>query len=223
MRHEVARMVAGKGLFVVFEGLDGAGTTTQTRMLATRLAAELPNLVTVASAEPSTGPVGSVVRQILRRRIRGIDCFGHDAGFDPASLALLFAADRLDHYANEILPVIEAGGIAISDRYKMSSLAYQGLDMPYEWVVKINELAPEPDLLFYLDVSPAVAWERVSRNRVSREIFEIPEILCRVHDGYRKAMAEMADSMLVILPGEAPIDEIADMVWSEIGKRLPVG
>jgi len=80
--------VSRKGLFIVFEGLDGAGTTTQTRLLAARLAQRTPTVMTAATAEPSTGPAGSVIRQVLRHRVRGTDCFGKDKPFDPGALAL---------------------------------------------------------------------------------------------------------------------------------------
>jgi dTMP kinase len=210
-----------KGLFIVFEGLDGAGTTTQTRLLTSRMADRAPGVIFSATAEPSMGPAGAVIRQVLRHRVRGTDCFGKDKPFDPGALALLFAADRLDHYSCEIRPVLEAGGVAVSDRYKMSSLAYQALDVPFEWIAEINGLAPEPDILFFLDVSPEVAWRRVSQNRVQREIFEVPEILRQVHANYMKAVEKMDTSNVVTIPGETPADAIADIVWHHIKDRLP--
>ncbi|HNU68288.1 MAG TPA: dTMP kinase [Myxococcota bacterium] len=213
--------VSRKGLFIVFEGLDGAGTTTQTRLLAARLAQRTPTVMTAATAEPSTGPAGSVIRQVLRHRVRGTDCFGKDKPFDPGALALLFAADRLDHYSCEIEPVLDSGGVAISDRYKLSSLAYQALDVPFEWIASINSLAPEPDLLFFLDVSPEVAWNRVSMNRITRDIFEVPEILRQVHANYNKALERMDRDKVVIIPGETPADSIADIVWHHVAGRIP--
>ena len=210
------------GLFVVFEGLDGAGTTTQSRLLTRRLAEYAPDTTVYASAEPSMGPAGSVIRQILRHRITGTDCFGHDKAFDPAALALLFAADRLDHYSCEIGPVLAGDGVAISDRYKLSSLAYQSLDAPFDWIADINGRAPEPDLLFFLDVSPEVAWARVSKERIQFEIFEVPDILREVHKNYLKAIESMDKAKVVVIPGETPVDAIADVVWHHVRTKLPV-
>jgi len=208
------------GLFVVFEGLDGAGTTTQTKLLADRLAQMRPGIKVLASAEPSTGPAGSVIRQVLRHRIRGTDCFGVDRNFDPGALALLFAADRLDHHSCEIKPVLDQGGIAISDRYKLSSMAYQSLDLPFEWVAAINSMAPEPDIMFFLDVGPETAWQRVSRNRIRREIFEVPELLRKVHENYRRALPLAQGPQVVVIPGDDPADSIADRVWAVVSERL---
>ncbi len=208
------------GLFIVFEGLDGAGTTTQTKILADRLAALRPGLAILASAEPSSGPAGAVIRQVLRHRIRGTDCFGDDREFDPGALALLFAADRLDHYSTEIRPVLNRGGVAISDRYKLSSLAYQALGMPLEWVASINSMAPDPDIMFFLEVSPETAWQRVSHNRVRRDIFEVPDLLRRVHETYRQALSMTSGSDVVIIDGSDPIDAIAQKVWAAVSGRL---
>lgn len=208
------------GLFVVFEGLDGAGTTTQTRILASTLAERRPDLKTMASAEPSAGPAGAIIRQVLRHRIRGTDCFGVDKAFDPGALALLFAADRLDHYSCEIKPILEQGGVAISDRYKLSSLAYQALDMPFDWVASINRMAPEPDIMFFLDVNPETAWQRVSHNRIQREIFEVPDLLRRVHRNYQDALSKIDRKPIVVIKGDEPVDRIAEMVWTVVSERL---
>jgi dTMP kinase len=87
-----------RGRFVVIEGLDGAGTTTQARLLGERLRAE--GRAVHVTAEPSGGPVGALIRQVLQHRVNG----GAGGGFDAAGLALLFAADRLDHLAAEVEP-----------------------------------------------------------------------------------------------------------------------
>lgn len=213
--------VESRGVFVVFEGLDGAGTTTQTRLLTSSLARIRPDLMVHASAEPAGGPAGTVIRQVLRKRIRGTDCFGVDRDFDPGALALLFAADRLDHYSCEIGPVLEHGGVAISDRYKLSSLAYQALSMPMEWVKAINSKAPEPDIMFFLEVTPEVAWERLSGDRVQREIFEVPDTLRAVWRNYHEVLPEIDRSRLVVINGTEPIDAIARQVLDVVTARLP--
>ncbi|NOZ00603.1 MAG: dTMP kinase, partial [Deltaproteobacteria bacterium] len=88
-----------RGLFLVFEGIDGAGTTTQSRRLAQRLLAERPDLRVLVTAEPTDRPVGGMIRDVLGGRLAGVGPTGDDAPFDRVALALLFAADRLDHVA----------------------------------------------------------------------------------------------------------------------------
>jgi dTMP kinase len=106
-----------RGRFLVLEGLDGAGTTTQARLLADRL--RRGGRRAHLTAEPSGGPVGALLRQVLTRRIGG----GEGEGFDAGALALLFAADRLDHWSAEIDPRLAGGEDVVSDRYALSSLA----------------------------------------------------------------------------------------------------
>src|SRR5512147_683892 len=142
-RSGVARRRGGR--FVVLEGLDGAGTTTQARLLGDALRGAGRRVH--VTAEPSAGPAGALVRQILTRRVAGAG----GEGFDPAALALLFAADRLDHVASEIAPKIAAGLDVVSDRFTLSSLAYQGLttgDMG--WVDVLNARAAVPDVTLFL-------------------------------------------------------------------------
>ena len=160
-------MKARRGRFLVLEGLDGAGTTTQ----ASRLCAWLASRGRKAhlAAEPSKGPVGTEIRQVLSGRLRGAG--GGD--FDPRALALLFAADRLDHWESEIRPNLEAGLDVVSDRYVLSSLAYQGVTTgDAAWVAAINGRAPAPDLTLFLRVRPAVALRRRYAATSEREMFE---------------------------------------------------
>src|SRR5450755_2888527 len=110
-----------KGRLVVLEGIDGAGTTTQ----AARLAARIKQAGTKArtTKEPSDGPVGTLIRHVLTGRIVGAK--GLAPGW--ATMALLFAADRMDHVETEIEPFLAEGGVIVSDRYDASSLAYQSV------------------------------------------------------------------------------------------------
>src|SRR3954464_11602121 len=113
---------ARKGRFVVLEGIDGAGTTTQVARLAERLRKDGGQPVRV-TREPSDGPIGSLVRQVLTGRI--VIPGGRAPG--GATMALLFAADRMDHVESDIEPFLGQGGIVVSDRYDASSLAYQSV------------------------------------------------------------------------------------------------
>jgi dTMP kinase len=196
----------------VVEGLDGAGTTTQSRLLGERLAAEgRPVHVT---AEPSRGPVGALVRQVLTRRV-----VGTGGGFDPAALALLFAADRLDHHAVEIAPKLAEGVDVVSDRYVLSSLAYQGLATgDAEWVEAVNARAPAADVTIFLRARPEVALRRRRAASLDREIFEVSSFQRKVAESYERAIARLraAEQEVVELDGEAPVDVVAHAVWAAV-------
>src|SRR4051812_26512346 len=107
------------GVFVVFEGIDGSGTTTQAELYASHLR-QKKRLVHV-TREPSGGPVGAMLRQILTRRVV------LPSGSHAETMALLFAADRLDHVETEVLPLLRDGYVVVSDRYDLSSILYQAV------------------------------------------------------------------------------------------------
>lgn len=205
----------GRGRLIVVEGLDGAGTTTQARLLGERLAAA--GRTVHVTAEPSRGPVGALVRQVLTRRV-----VGHDGGFDPAALALLFAADRLDHHAVEIAPKLAAGVDVVSDRYTLSSLAYQGLATGAPaWVEAVNARAPGADLTLFLRARPEIALRRRRAASLDREIFEVSSFQRRVAESYDRAIARLraAGEEVVEVDGEASVESVARALWAAV-RRL---
>ena len=117
-------MTTKQGRFIVFEGIDGAGTTTQARALVSWLGTR--GIKAVYTGEPSEGPIGSMLRNALRGRVVPGTVPGV---LDPRVIALLFAADRVDHVLYDIRPSLERGLWVICDRFVCSSLAYQGLDL----------------------------------------------------------------------------------------------
>lgn len=206
----------GRGRFVVLEGLDGAGTTTQSRLLVDALRAD--GRRAHVTAEPSGGPIGALVRQVLTRRVAG----GAGGDFDAHALALLFAADRLDHVAVEVAPKLAEGIDVVSDRFTLSSLAYQGLttgDM--EWVASVNARAARPDVTIFLAVKPAVALARRRAASLDREIYEVSEFQRRVARSYARAIEVLraAGERVVELDGEAPTADVHAAVWAEV-KRI---
>ncbi|MBM4395751.1 MAG: dTMP kinase [Deltaproteobacteria bacterium] len=205
-----------RGPFIVFEGIDGAGTTTQCRLLSDRLRRERPDRRVAVTAEPSGGPVGAMIRHVLRERVVGTTALGERASFDRRALALLFAADRLDHVACEIEPLVAAGWVVVSDRYVLSSVAYQGMDAPRAWVETLNSFAPPPDMLVFLDTPVDVAWERIRSSRAGRDVFEAPDTLRRVAAAYRDALPATRAARVVTIPGDLSVDEIAEAVWREV-------
>lgn len=180
------RRAGGKralGRFVVIEGIDGAGTTTQAKLLGDRL--RLAGRRVHVTSEPSGGAIGALVRQVLSGRLRGR---APDGPFDAEALALLFAADRLDHARTEILPALEQGIDVVSDRYTLSSLAYQSLTTgDARWVEEINAHAPAPDVTILLKVPAAVAFARRAAASHSREIYEEAAFQRRVAASYDRA------------------------------------
>ena len=192
----------GDGLFVVFEGIDGAGTTTQCERYAARLRAQ-KRLVHV-TREPSTGPIGSMIRLALTHRLPLP--LTHQA----QSMALLFAADRLDHVAAEIDPHLRDGYVVLSDRYDLSSLAYQSTtaagsdgERMLTWIRELNRYARRPDVTLVLDVSPDVAAGRRRARGGAAELFDDAEVQARLASAYRNAEALVPGDHLVHIDGDA--------------------
>ncbi len=139
-----------KGIFICIEGLDGCGKTTQAKLLARKLRKRHNAVYT---AEPSRGKIGTLIR---RNYLYG------EKRLCIVLEALLFAADRIEHLENVILPALEAGQLVISDRYVYSSLAYQGAaGLSLDWIEKINENALQPDVAFFIDVNPETVMSRL--------------------------------------------------------------
>lgn len=197
------------GRFLVLEGLDGAGTTTQSRLLGERLRAA--GRRAHVTAEPSGGPVGSLLRQVLQKRING----GAGDGFDPHALALLFAADRLDHLSAEVLPRLAAGEDVVSDRYTLSSLAYQSVTTgDAAWVEEINGRARAPDLTIFLRVRPGMALGRRRGAGTTPELYEVDAFQRQVALSYERAVSSLqaGGQRIEVLDGEEPVEVVAEAV-----------
>ena len=195
------------GFLVAVEGIDGAGSTTQTRALSAGLAALGYDVL--ATREPSDGPVGCYLREILR----GFTY--HAAG--PRTVALLFAADRRDHLDREILPALAAGRVVVTDRYLMSSLAYQGSELgDLDWVQSINREVPRADLTFLLDLPAATAAARRA-GRGKPEVYENDAFQQQVVLAYRKLPRH---NELQILNGLLPADRLSEMMIETVLREL---
>jgi len=208
---------ARKGRFVVLEGIDGAGTTTQAALAAKNLRAE--GLSVWETREPSDGPIGTLARQALKGRL-GLPAF--TGGLTERTLALMFAADRLDHLEAEILPSLRRGEVVICDRYLLSSLAYQGATCPIEWVEQINAGAISPDLTLFLDVGLETAARRRAARGGHEEIFEGADRQRRVSRQYDLAIRRLQKrERIVRIAGDRPPEEVAGEVLKAIRKSLP--
>jgi dTMP kinase len=200
------------GRLIVIEGLDGAGTTTQ----AKRLVEHLTKAGTPAHAtrEPSDGPVGKLIREMLTG--------GHAIAGEKLSqgtFGLLFAADRLDHLQREIEPKLAAGMTVVSDRYYHSSLAYQGTGADRDWIASLNARARKPDITVFLQVRPEVAAERRAAARRKEELFEDLRMQIEVDAGYRATIAELQalGERIEILDGEQTEDQVFSAILRAIG------
>jgi dTMP kinase len=134
-----------------------------------------------------------LIRLALSRRLRGSSGEYHakdaetihpPSDLDPYTLALLYASDRMDHAANEIIPNLRYGRIVICDRYLMSTLAYQGLSVDEEWLFQINRFAPIPDLCIYFDLPVEYAKDRMQRTRWTRDLYEEENKLRQIRERY---------------------------------------
>ena len=202
---------------IVFEGCDGAGTTTQRRLLCERLSAFSWNgqkAAVLETAEPTDGPIGLLLRSVLRG----------EAGLHEQSRAYLFAADRAEHIFGKegVAAHCRRGGIAVCDRYTLSSLVYQGIECGDELPARLNESFPAPELLFFLDIEPEVALGRVAA-RGEREIYEYLDFQVKARAGYKRLLpgCARAGSRVVVIDGGAPQEEIAARVWREV-EKLPI-
>jgi dTMP kinase len=211
--------VKRRGRFVVLEGLDGAGTTTQAQRLAAWMRDQGRRVH--VTAEPSAGPVGALARLVLSRRVGG--AAGADEGFDPAALALLFAADRLDHVAAEIAPRLADGVDVVSDRFTLSSLAYQSLTTgDAAWVEAVNARALAPDVTLFLRVSPAVALRRRFAASDARELFEVPQFQREVARSYERCIARLREvgERVDVVDGERPVEEVTRALGDALSDLL---
>jgi dTMP kinase len=212
---------ARNGRFVVLEGIDGAGTTTQVARLAERLRKD-GGLPVRQTREPSDGPIGSLVRQVLTGRIVAPE--GRAPGW--ATMALLFAADRMDHVESEIEPFLATGGVMISDRYDASSLAYQsvssgsGGEKAVEWIRTLNRHALRPDLTIVLDLAPDLAAERRASRGEASQLYEQNEVQRALAAFYRDLAKHMPDDRILVVDGAGTVEDVHRRIYEAYVARF---
>ena len=188
-------------MFIAVEGIDGSGKTT----VIAEVAKALPRVY--VTREPSGGPIGRLLKEWALR--------GGTA--DPHVDALLFAADRVEHYKREIEPKLREGYIVITERYVESSIAYQGAaGVPIEYILYINSVVPRPHLTIILDVDPAEAVKRI-KARGSLEKFEDVEFLRRVREIY---LARARAEGYPVIDAGRPAGEVAKDVVAIIERAM---
>jgi len=163
--------------FIVFEGIDGAGTSTQIK----RLVESNPEKY-FATAEPTDRPTGLFLRKML----------AGDFSVDEKTNAYLFAADRCEHIygKNGVIEQIQKGKIVISDRYFFSSLAYQSVACGKELPKLINSPFPLPEYLFFFEIAPKISLARVNQRNEKKEIYEKIELQEKIAKLYDQVISE---------------------------------
>jgi len=198
--------------FIVLEGIDGSGTTTQLKRLETRF--KKLHIRSCFSFEPSNGPVGELIREALSGRFNAL----------PSTIARLFAADRAEHlYGSKgIVDQLKAGKIAVSDRYLFSSLAYQGLTCGEELPAMLNASFPLPELLLFFKLDPDTAISRM-QSRKGLEIYENLDFQKRVANAYDRVVSSFDDSgmKIVCLDASNNPELVEEAVWQAVSAILP--
>lgn len=204
------------GMFIALEGIDGAGTTTQTAMLAEWFASQ--GHPVHPTWEPSQGRVGRLLREYLAGTVDVPDPDRHYH-----CLALLFAADRLDHLAREVEPRLKRGENVVSDRYVLSSIVYQSLHCNQEWVKQINLEAMRANVTFLLDLPVETAMERLAMRNLftASEIYETEEQQKKIRELYKRAARDLySEQEIVVIDGGAEPEAVHRQVLVQLEPRL---
>lgn len=194
-----------KRMFIVFEGIDGSGTTTQIERLCSALRER--NIAVVQTAEPSNGFLGKLIRKKI---LSGKEYISRK------SIQLLFFADRQDHLDQKIVPAIMKGDIVVSDRYKLSTIVYSALDGHGAFFAKIAAEFPNPDLTIFLDIAPEKGLARVKKRGKEKEIFEKLDAQKIIAKAYKRYIAKIPKEKKLIVDAEKSIDDIAEIILTRV-------
>ena len=204
------------GKFIVFDGLDGSGISTQAGKLVDFLnlpeqKLKLGHTGVYDTKEPTSSLIGGLIRSQL----------SHEWRSSQECLQLLFSADRARHLEKEIIPLLEKGVIVICDRYFFSTVAYGSLDInDKEWLLNLNKNFLLPDITFLLKVSPKICIERIQRSRYGITLFEQEEKLKKVWENFEILAKEFEN--VHIINGEGPVDkihkEIIEVIINKLGR-----
>lgn len=196
------------GRFIVLEGLDGAGTTTQSALLASHL--RTAGRTVIETHEPTDGLVGRLIRSALRREPGAVHL---------DTLPWMFAADRSDHLTRLVQPSVDAGIDVISDRYLHSSLAYQSTQRPFEQIWSLNEHFRVPDLTVFVHISVEVGLSRIQRRGAVREVFEERDRLEAIAVQYERVFERVQGrgDRVVRVDGEASIEDVHRRIVAALG------
>ena len=205
------------GKLIVFEGIDGAGTTTQAELYGQFLQSQ--RRLVHLTRQPSDGPVGMMLRLALAGRLK------IGAGNQAQAMALLFAADRLDHLAHDVEPLLRDGYVVICDRYDLSSIAYQtatasaaaGSAADFaDWVRQLNRFAIRPDAVVVIDVSPEEAQRRRRARFGAAELYEREELQIKLAELYQRAEELVPNDEVIHVDGNRDVETIAAAIREKL-------
>lgn len=195
-----------KGKFIVFEGIDGCGKSTQVKLLANYLKKKKKKIL--ITDEPTKGPIGKLTRKALANKIK----------IDNLGLQMLFMADRAHHLQNEVIPYLKKGYIVICDRYAFSTIAYGGIKLDINWFITANKFFLLPDFTFILKINPKQSLLRLKKSRSQLEIFEKIKILKRASINYQKISKVFNNCYLI--DGEKSIEEVFNQIKKIIDQKI---
>ena len=201
--------------FVVFEGIDGSGTSTQLGLLEQRIKEKIgQNCAFFPTFEPTSGPIGKIIRLALKKELV----------FQTDTLARLFAADRGEHLyaADGIYERCRRGELVVCDRYVLSSLVYQGIECGDELPFSLNSSFPAPWLLVFFDIEPQIAQQRMG-GRPSLEIYEHLDFQKKVRDKYLSLLGWYSKYGVRVetIDASQTVEKVTEDVWSVLSK-LPI-
>jgi len=201
------------GLFITFEGGEGCGKSTQSRLLLKRL--EQQNVPVVLTHEPGGTSLGNELRKTLKRK--------RDSSISPQAELFLLAASRAQLVAELIRPALEEGKVVLCDRFTHSTMVYQGYGrgLDFTAIKMVNNMATRylnPDFIILLDISPE---QGLARKQSLKDRFELENLSFhrRVRDGYLKMAAAEPDRWLVI-DASLPKGKIAEIIWDRVSQLL---
>jgi dTMP kinase len=193
-----------KGYFIVFEGIDGGGKSTQIKLLEDYF--KQRGFEVELHIEPTRAPIGALLWNYMK---------SEDRSFDPKTEALLFAADRIEHGKN-IQKALDENKVVICDRYTHSSLAYQGAaGVDLNWMQSLNKHALKPSCIILLDIDPVKGLERVSERK--KTVFEEYKYLIKVRSEYLR-YADRGE--LFVIDAEQAIREVHEEILVQVEKLL---
>ncbi|TEU17661.1 MAG: dTMP kinase [Dehalococcoidia bacterium] len=202
------------GLFITFEGGEGCGKSTQSRLLLKKL--EQQNVPVVLTHEPGGTALGNELRKALKRK--------GGAPISPQAELFLLAASRAQLVAEVIRPALKEGKVVLCDRFTHSTMVYQGYGrgLDFTAIKMVNNMATRylnPDLIILLDISPE---QGLARKQSLKDRFELEDLSFhrRVREGYVKIAAAEPDRWLVI-DTSLPKGRVADIIWDRVSRLLP--
>ncbi|MDD8031781.1 MAG: dTMP kinase [Acidobacteriota bacterium] len=195
------------GLFIVLEGIDGSGKSTQAKLLARKLRSKGLEVLTLS--EPTDGKWGQEIRQLSRVK----------DSLKPQGELDLFVWDRKENVAKNIKPALKSGKTVVLDRYFYSTLAYQGArGVPLKKIRELHKkFAPTPDVVFILDLPVTNGLKRIKDRAVIYRHFEDKDYLKKV----RQVFLELKDPECVVIDGRPSAREIHRKIWAVLTGRFP--